>query len=868
MRPLIRLLPLLVLGVILSASSSEEPPIDDGIPDWDPLEAGVLEAGASGGTLNLPVGTPMGGYTGRDRSLGSDDGADGRDSDYRTDFVPSAGWQTRIPMDVLWLTNGQTDAVLVRLDLIYTFDGLTEAVGQALTDELGRDLTDSVFTFTNHSHSSYGPFSKAMMLFLGGDFFRQEILDRMVEQVVEHALVAHDSLVPAAIGVGIDEQFDPVGEDRIFRDRRPENDELPRPDGIISGPGWKDERATMLRVDSADGEPIAALFAFGMHGTVMGGDNPLLTAEAPGHISVLLNERYGGPRWIFAQGAGGDSSPAGRFGDFARMEYLAEAASEKLLALYDAIELTTDPLILDPVQRYVTQGRDIRVTRNGEVDLYYMPWDPSWADWPYRPDMRVWDEEGNILSPLDEFWPQYGAALCGEREIDIAIFGLDVDLPMYSSCLDLDLGFALFRIAFQEYIETRDQYPLPLPETRTSMLGALGMTGIPVTRLGGSTTDKDVVFAFAPGEATTLWTQSLRHRAAAEKDVSETIVIGYAMDHEGYLLTTDDWLLAGYEAAITVWGPLQGEYLLERMLDVIELGSTPVAEDPAWPDYPTSTWYPEWPTPWVEPDVTPEAGTTADPMPDYVYTYDHVVPAAATPAATIGRIQGIASWTFVGNDPATGLVSVVLDREGDDGSWAPVLTPGGNVVDDQLPDLIITYTPDPLTGTDVETDPVRTHRYVAEWQAVDTWDSVDDAPGLPLGNYRFVASGLNRDPADTEYPYDTTPWEATSDVFEVVPAAIAATPALDGTTLTVTASYAAAGRGYRMLHLESDPRTPTPLVEGPAGLTVDLGTLVDAVSSGDSTVITVDVSGVAAGDHTLVVDDGWGNTANVEFTVP
>ena len=60
MRPLIRLLPLLVLGVILSASSCEEPPIDDGIPDWDPLEAGVLEAGASGGTLNLPVGTPSG----------------------------------------------------------------------------------------------------------------------------------------------------------------------------------------------------------------------------------------------------------------------------------------------------------------------------------------------------------------------------------------------------------------------------------------------------------------------------------------------------------------------------------------------------------------------------------------------------------------------------------------------------------------------------------------------------------------------------------------------------------------------------------------------------------------------------------------
>jgi len=53
------------------------------------------------------------------------------------------------------------------------------------------------------------------------------------------------------------------------------------------------------------------------------------------------------------------------------------------------------------------------------------------------------------------------------------------------------------------------------------------------------------------------------------------------MDHEGYLLTVDDWLLAGYESAITWWGPLQGEYLLEQMLDVLVLAGSPVKEDPA-----------------------------------------------------------------------------------------------------------------------------------------------------------------------------------------------------------------------------------------------------------------------------------------------
>ncbi len=856
----------LAAGLLLFAGcpADGEPPA----VEWPPLSAGELQAAAAGSTLDLPVGTPMGGYTGRDRALGSDDGPDNRDSDYRTDFVPSGGWQTRIPLDVVWLSAGEQDAVLVRLDLIYSFDGMTEAIGEALTDQVGRDLTDSVFTFTSHSHSSYGPFTKAMMLFFGGDFFRQEIHDRIVEQVVALALQAHDELQPAAIGIGIDEQFDPIGEDTIFRDRREENDDLPGVDGAVTGPGWKDARTTMIRVDAVSGEPIAALFAFGIHGTIMGGDSPMISSEAAGHLSVLLNERHGGPRWVFAQGAGGDVSPAGRFGQFARMEYIGEAAAERLLELYDTIELTSEPILLDPVQRYVRQGRDITVTRNGTTDLRYLPWDPAWADGGYRPDMRVWNDDGTVASPIDEFWSQYGAALCGEREIDIAIFGLDVDLPMYSSCLDLDLGYALFSIAFTEYVESRDDYPLPLPEARTSLLGALGMHDVPVTRMDAGTVVEDVVIAFAPGEATTLWTQFLRHRARIEQGVAETIVIGYAMDHEGYLLTVEDWLQAGYEPAITWWGPLQGEYLLERLLEVEALAASPVAEDPAYPDYPTETWYPDWETPFVEPDATPEAGTTPDEVPPYLYTFDGVMPQTAHPAAEVPRLSGVASWLFVGNDPATTMVRVELQREADDGSWAPVVTPSGNPITDALPDILMTYTPEPLTGTDVELDPVREHRYVAEWQALDTWDDLADAPGMPLGTYRFAASGASRDPADGDYPYDTIPWESVSEPFEVVPAPLSIGSSLDGTTLTLTVSYSATPRGWRLIHPLSDPRTATPLVPGPDGVLVDGSAPAGLEDVGDATALTVDVSGLDSGSHTLEIDDGWGNVGQVEVVLP
>jgi neutral ceramidase len=850
---------LLILLVVLGSGC------DSG---WPELEEGPLQAGASGDYLDLPVGIPLGGYTGRDRALGFEAGPDTRDSDYRTDFVPSAGWQTRIPVDVLWLENGDQDAILVRIDLIYSFDELTEAIGAELSVRTGRDLSDSVFTFTNHSHSSYGAFTKAIMLFFGGDFFREEVFDRIVQTAVNTAMAAHDRLEPAAIGLGVLEGFDP--EHAIFRDRRGVNDELLSPQGDPTGQGYKDDRITMLRVDSTAGDPIAALFALGIHGTVMGSDSHLISTEAPGHITELLKKRHEGPLWMFAQGAGGDVSPAGQHSGFARMEWIAEAASERILGLYDSIELTSAPILLDPVQRYVTQGRDIKVTRGGSVDLHYKEWDPVWAEVPYYPDYKIWDDAGNILSPLDEFWPQYGAALCGEADLSIPMFSIQVDLPAYSSCLDFDKGFTLFQVAFQSYFEDRDDYPLPLPESRTALLGSLGLSGLPVTRPDFGTTIEDVVIAFAPGEATTLWTQQLRHSSAVQQDVGEMMVIGYAMDHEGYLLTVDDWLLAGYEPSITWWGPLQGEYLLEQLVEVAGLAASPFKEDPAHPEYPTESWYPDWETPQVTPDTTPEAGTLADPLPDYVFTRDGVQPTSASPATQLRRLQDIARWTFFGNDPAMGLPRVSLQREDQDGQWADVLTASGQPVSDVFADIIMTYTPNPLRGTAEDPDPVRTHLYHAEWQATETSADLEEAAGLPLGNYRLQASGLSRDPSDDDYPYDGIVWEASSAPFEVIPAEliVEGTASADGLTADVLVSYAGSSRNFRNVDLAFAPNVLMPLAERDIAVSPGVIDVRATTGSATSLSLTSKAGGPWSGAVDFEITDGFGNSASLTVNFP
>lgn len=868
---------LLVVGCEAAPGPGDPTP---GTPEWPQLTGGTLRAGAMDGTLDLPVGVPLAGFTGRDRALGSDPGPDVRDSDYRTDFVPSGGWETRIPAQVLWMEDGSRSSILVRLDLIYSFDGLTEELGRVLSDRTGEDLRDSVFTFTNHSHSSYGPFSKAVMLFYGGDFFRQEIFDRMVSQVADLAMQAREQSQDAQVGLGIAPDFDPIGApDEIFHDRRGENNDLLGPDGAATGPGWKDARASLLRVDSAAGDPIAALFAFGIHGTVMGGDNALISSEVGGHISTLLQHRHPGPVWMFGQGAGGDSSPGGHGGDFARMWSVAETAAPRILELWNETTVAPGPLVIEPLQRYVPMGREMVVRRDGGADLRYLPYDPTWDDEPmeaFYPDLIIYNEDGTVASPIDEFWPQHGAALCGGADVEIAILGLGIDHPAYGSCLDVKKAYPIFKLGFAEYFPERETFPLPFPESKAVMIGALGLHSIPVTTLGTGTVTEDVVFAFAPGEPTTLWTQFLRHRAA-QAGATQTVMVGYAMDHVGYLLTVEDWLLAGYEPSITVWGPLEGEWILERLTELAAIGATSVGEDASWPDWPTQKEYPSWDTPFVTPDDTPEAGTVADVPPAEMWNWAGVRPTTGQPTPTVQRIQGVARFAFWGSDPAMGLLRIVVQREQDDGTWEDILTPSGAPISDALPDVIVAYTPLPLYGTDGD-DPPRQHLYQAIWQAVDVWPGLDERGALPLGRYRFAVSGNRRDPADDAYPFDAIPWELQSEPFEVVPATMEIEGGTGDGIVALRVRYAAATEGYRLLSMQGGEKDPTPLRSDLSAVAVSAVPVGGGdVWTGEATVEGTDGSwtqlsfphlSLASGPWAVTVDDGDGNLATVEVEIP
>jgi hypothetical protein len=220
-------------------------------------------------------------------------------------------------------------------------------------------------------------------------------------------------------------------------------------------------------------------------------------------------------------------------------------------------------------------------------------------------------------------------------------------------------------------------------------------------------------------------------------------------------------------------------------------------------------------------------------------------PAQAQPAAQIPRVEGIATFTWIGDDPQVQTPHVTLQRETAPGTFAAVTRRSGRVVDDS--ELVLSYTPSPLQRSGPQT-----HLWVVEWQAVP-WlgapdvDALDARGGVPLGNYRFHVEGSG--------------WTIDSDPFAVVPGGTTATVQRTGGMIRATALWHAP-KGWRLMDLSLMSNQPVP-IRGQQ-VTVALLGAADAVLA--SSTITTDASGVAqVADNALAlkvrVTDRFGNVA-------
>ena len=834
------------------------------------LVAGAPVAGVAEGPLDLPLGGPMGGYSNRCDYLGKSSQVGNRTSAYVESWAVSTGVHTRQMGKALWLENGDQHLVVLKADLIYSHDLLVEAVEAALEAATGEDLDGRVVVTASHTHNGVANFSESVHFYLGGDKFNPEVFARLVDSLAETALAAYDARQPVALGLGVVTDWDP--EDRVYRDRRGENDTLQVWDDLPAG-RWKDPHLWLLRVDALDGTPLGMFVSFGMHGTLMEEYSPLLSTDSSGGLEAVLSEQFDTPvvvaHW---QGSTGDASPAGSDRELARMETIGEYAVDPIMALYDATPTSTDPLFLETVTRAISQARDeIRVTRDGTVDWYYPPYDPDAV-----PDDVIYDPDGTIRTPFDEFNAQYGGAFCGDEPL-VEAGKIGSNVYPYDGCMDVELVSWVVQGIFGL---TNEEVAMPFASslqasTTATRLGPLSVYDAD----SGAQTQEDLYLGFFPAEVTSMYAEQFRRRAAAELGATRTFAVGYAQDHEGYFLIPEDWLMGGYEPTIAIWGPLQGEHVMEGVLSMMEeqlLTETREPMDVLGQYQPLPSRGEALPN--RPPDATPAAGTPAAALPEDFYhplpfdshhDYDAKAPRslalAVTPEPTVARVQGLAQFAWSGGDPGVDFPLVVLERQDDGGAWTEVTTHAGRPVTSELHDLLLVWQADPLYPYDVAQE----HTWWVGWQPVG---HVLDRPGVPVGTYRFHVYGHTAEDGGTSWPWPAADYEVTSEPFEVVPADLSL--ALDAEAGTLSAWIQAPDWGYRLIDLEGtsatdlddgmDGRNPA---RSPALVwTLDDGSTLpetpEAVVVAGASVIEVVVP---EGAVQVTVTDAWGNQGTLDL---
>ncbi len=200
---------------------------------------------------------------------------------------------------VLLLSDGQQKAALVTLDLGRTFPvSSMDAVRERVRKSAG---IDQVFFCASHTHS--GPVIDDEYPTGKMPQWQSAALDKIAAALEDAA----KRLIPSRIGSGF-------GETYIGHNRR-----LLGPDGAVKM-FWRnptqvptspvDPSVGVIRIDGADGVPIAVLVHYACHPVVFGPDNLRYSADFPGAMAGTVEAAFDNkPLCFFLQGAPGDINP-------------------------------------------------------------------------------------------------------------------------------------------------------------------------------------------------------------------------------------------------------------------------------------------------------------------------------------------------------------------------------------------------------------------------------------------------------------------------------------------------------------------------------------------------------------------------------
>ena len=246
-------------------------------------------------------------------------------------FKPSRGVHDPIVARALVLQSGPRRVLWIAVDLVGPDPEMVAELRERLA-AIGLQY-DAVVLAASHTHSGPGGFSRSRLFgFLALDSFVPAVRERILRGMTEAARDADRARVPARVGVGRGEVRD------VIRSR-------------VGLP--LDPEVGVLKVVRTDGRPIALLWNYAIHGTLLGKQNLLLSGDVTGAASQELERALGVPA-LYTNGAVGDVSPALR--GWPGVRQTADALAREVLATWrrtpvereSALRAVSDRLHLPP----------------------------------------------------------------------------------------------------------------------------------------------------------------------------------------------------------------------------------------------------------------------------------------------------------------------------------------------------------------------------------------------------------------------------------------------------------------------------------------------------------------------------------------
>jgi hypothetical protein len=279
-----------------------------------------LLAGAMSVTVSLPDDTPLGGYGGFPRRAWLPD-LIGRYPDTFW-FRPSTGEHDPIKVRALVLEAGSVRVLWLTLDLV-GMDPTLLADLRARLDQLGLRYA-AVIAAASHTHSGPGAYARSDLFgLLALDRESPRVRGRIFAAMEEAARQAERRKRPASVGTGRAEVAG-ITDSRVH--------------------GALDPELGVLRVMGADKRPIAVVWNYAIHGTMLGRENSKLSGDVMGDAAARIEEQLGAPA-LYVNGAVGDVSPRQRGWD--GVAATGKVLSAAVLALWPRIAA-------DPDQRVIT----------------------------------------------------------------------------------------------------------------------------------------------------------------------------------------------------------------------------------------------------------------------------------------------------------------------------------------------------------------------------------------------------------------------------------------------------------------------------------------------------------------------------------